>query len=61
MGSDPLLPFGFVQLGNFINNQSGVDIRWHQTYDRGIVENVDKRFMALALDTYDEERGIHPR
>ena len=61
-GSDPYLPFGFVHLGNFINGQDGVDIRWHQTFDKGFVNGtVDKRFMAVAMDTYDKKGGIHPR
>ena len=42
-------------------------IRWHQTADVGFVPNekMPKTFMAVALDTYDEEiahgqGGLHP-
>ena len=58
-GSNPDFPFGFVQLGNFIGAPWGVLIRWHQTDDDGIVDG--SIFMALAIDTYDEEQEIHPR
>ena len=57
--SDPNYPFGFVQLGNFIGEPGGVLIRWHQTGDDGVVDG--SVFMAVAMDTYDEENGIHPR
>ena len=41
-------------------------IRWHQTADQGIVPNEHQQntFMAVAIDTYDEESpsgSIHPR
>ena len=38
-------------------------IRWHQSADYGYVPNavLQNVFMAVSLDTYDEESGIHPR
>merc|ERR550519_1692213 len=58
-------PFGFVQLStNKVTNFTGVPVlRWHQTADRGTVPNdrMENVFMAVAIDTYDEENGIHPR
>ena len=60
---DGFTPFGFVQLGNFIGN-GGVVIRWHQTADRASLsgnEALSNVFYAVAMDTYDEESGIHPR
>ena len=38
-------------------------VRLHQTADHGFVPNDDmpNTFMATAVDTYDEENGIHPR
>ena len=60
---DPLFPFGFVQLANNVGD--GVEsIRWHQTVDTGYVpnaNNMEQTFMAVAMDTYDEAGGIHPR
>eukprot|EP00095_Tigriopus_kingsejongensis_P007375 maker-scaffold37_size504123-snap-gene-2.16 protein:Tk07375 transcript:maker-scaffold37_size504123-snap-gene-2.16-mRNA-1 annotation:"Zgc:56454" len=55
-------PFGFVQLSTDIGS-NGVEIRWHQTKDVGFVPNSEMPnvFMAVALDTYDEPSGIHPR
>ena len=37
--------------------------RNHQTADFGTVPNprMSQTFMAVAVDTYDEENGIHPR
>ena len=37
--------------------------RNHQTADYGTVPNprMPRTFMAVAVDTYDEENGIHPR
>ena len=58
-GSDPNYPFGFVQLGNFIGEPGGVLVRWHQTNDDGVVDG--SIFMAVAMDTYDDESFVHPR
>ena len=61
--TDPVFPFGFVQLANNVNNKV-TDIRWHQTNNVGYVPNshsMVKTFMAVGMDTYDEESGIHPR
>merc|ERR1712045_763703 len=59
------MPFGFVQLSTiFQNTNPGFPvIRWHQTADYGFVPNeiMENVFMGVALDTYDEENGIHPR
>ena len=60
---DGFRPFGFVQLGNFIGN-GGVVIRWHQTADKASLlgnEALPDVFYAVAMDTYDEPSGIHPR
>ncbi|CAF4139299.1 unnamed protein product [Rotaria socialis] len=65
--TDPLFPFGFVQLST--NDRTGKVvggfpwIRWHQTFDVGYVPNsvVPNVFMAVALDLRDDEGGIHPR
>ena len=56
------MPYGFVQLANFVGN-GGVSIRWHQTADYGYTPNpsMENVFMAVAIDTYDEPNGIHPR
>jgi len=59
-------PFGFMQLGPWDsdNKSPGFSvIRWHQTADYGFVPNdiMENVFMGVALDTYDEESGIHPR
>ena len=56
------VPYGFVQLANFVSN-GGVTIRWHQTADYGYTPNpsMENVFMAVAIDTYDEYNGIHPR
>jgi len=58
-------PYGFVQLST---NRPKADlgtahIRWHQTSDYGFVPNTRQEnvFMAVAIDTYDEQNGIHPR
>ena len=55
-------PYGFVQLANFVGN-GGVTIRWHLTADYGYTPNplMENVFMAVAMDTYDEPNGIHPR
>ncbi|CAF3431994.1 unnamed protein product [Rotaria sp. Silwood1] len=65
--TDPVFPFGFVQLST--NERTGKVvggfpwIRWHQTFDVGYVPNhvVPNVFMAVALDLRDDEGGIHPR
>merc|ERR1719204_2463561 len=63
----PEAPFGFVQLATGSDPhsvQAGWPlIRWHQTADYGFVPNdrLQNVFMAVTLDTYDEEGGIHPR
>ena len=60
---DGFRPFGFVQLGNFVGN-GGVVIRWHQTADKASLlgnEALPDVFYAVAMDTYDEPSGIHPR
>ena len=59
-------PFGFVQLSTIKYGNAGLGmskIRWHQTADRAIVPNAILKnvFMAIAIDTYDEPNGIHPR
>ena len=61
-GSDPIFPFGAVQLGTDVEN-GGVIIRWHQTADYGYTPNptLENVFMAVALDTYDEEGGVHSK
>lgn len=58
-GSNPDFPFGFVQLANHIGEPGGLRIRWQQTDYKGTVDG--SVFMAVAMDTYDEEGGIHPR
>ena len=57
--SNPDFPFGFVQLANHIGQPGGLRIRWQQTDSQGTVDG--SVFMAVAMDTYDEEGGIHPR
>ncbi|XP_068023370.1 sialate O-acetylesterase isoform X1 [Melanerpes formicivorus] len=67
--SQPLLPFGFVQLSTY-RRQSPDDsfarLRWHQTADLGVVPNarMPNTFMAVAMDLGDEHSpygSIHPR
>ncbi|KAF1631573.1 Sialate O-acetylesterase, partial [Eudyptes filholi] len=66
--TEPLLPFGFVQLSTY-RRQSPDDsfarLRWHQTADLGVVPNarMPGTFMAVAMDLCDERSpyGIHPR
>ncbi|NWS82725.1 SIAE acetylesterase, partial [Toxostoma redivivum] len=67
--TEPLLPFGFVQLSTY-RHQSADDsfarLRWHQTADLGVVPNVrmPSTFMAVAMDLGDEHSpygSIHPR
>uniref|UniRef100_A0A672V7D7 Sialic acid acetylesterase n=1 Tax=Strigops habroptila TaxID=2489341 RepID=A0A672V7D7_STRHB len=68
--TDPLLPFGFVQLSTY-RRQSRQDgfarLRWHQTADVGVVPNarMPRTFMAVAMDLCDDSLlflgSIHPR
>ncbi|NXS39094.1 SIAE acetylesterase, partial [Balaeniceps rex] len=67
--TEPLLPFGFVQLSTY-RRQSPDDsfarLRWHQTADLGIVPNarMPGTFMAVAMDLCDDHSpygSIHPR
>ncbi|KAM6295715.1 sialate O-acetylesterase [Aegotheles albertisi] len=67
--TEPLLPFGFVQLSGY-RGQSPDDafarLRWHQTADAGVVPNarLPRTFMAVAMDLGDERSpygSIHPR
>ncbi|XP_061331982.1 sialate O-acetylesterase isoform X1 [Pezoporus flaviventris] len=67
--TEPLLPFGFVQLSTY-RRQSPQDsfarLRWHQTADVGVVPNarMPRTFMAVAMDLCDEHSpygSIHPR
>ncbi|NXN81419.1 SIAE acetylesterase, partial [Bombycilla garrulus] len=67
--TEPLLPFGFVQLSTY-RRQSADDsfarLRWHQTADLGVVPNarMPSTFMAVAMDLGDEHSpygSIHPR
>ncbi|NXX99306.1 SIAE acetylesterase, partial [Centropus bengalensis] len=57
--TEPLLPFGFVQLSTY-RRQSPDDsfarLRWHQTADVGVVPNarMPGTFMAVAMDLGDE-------
>ncbi|NXI51897.1 SIAE acetylesterase, partial [Chloroceryle aenea] len=57
--TEPLLPFGFVQLSTY-RQQSPDDnfarLRWHQTADLGVVPNarMPNTFMAVAMDLGDE-------
>ena len=62
----PDAPFGFVQLSTIKYTNTGLtypQLRWHQTADFGSVPNaqLENVYMAVAVDTYDEESGIHPR
>ncbi|NXS72882.1 SIAE acetylesterase, partial [Pandion haliaetus] len=60
--TEPLLPFGFVQLSTY-RRQSPDDsfarLRWHQTADLGVVPNarMPGTFMAVAMDLCDEPVG----
>merc|ERR1712142_1121030 len=65
-GTSEAAPFGFVMLSTIKYGTSGTTyprLRWHQTADYGFVPNekMPNTFMATAVDTYDEENGIHPR
>jgi len=62
----PDAPFGFVQLSTIQYGNNGLNypqIRSHQTADYNTVPNqrMPNTFMAVAVDTYDKENGIHPR
>ena len=61
---DERMPFGIVQLSTSKqdNDPSTPMIRWHQTADYGYLPNemLPNTFLALSLDTYDEDR-LHPR
>jgi len=64
--SQPEAPFGFVQLSTINYEHTNLNypiLRNHQTADYGTVPNprMSQTFMAVAVDTYDEENGIHPR
>ncbi|NXL54477.1 SIAE acetylesterase, partial [Podilymbus podiceps] len=66
--TEPLLPFGFVQLSTYRRrslDDSFARLRWHQTADLGVVPNarIPSTFMAVAMDLGDEHSpyGIHPR
>jgi len=64
--SQPDAPFGFVQLSTWAYEHDGLgfpQIRLHQTADYNTVPNqrMPNTFMAVAVDTYDEENNIHPR
>jgi len=64
--TSPDAPFGFVMLSTIKYGTGGTTyprLRLHQTADYGYVPNDDMKhtFMATAVDTYDEENGIHPR
>merc|ERR1712080_551832 len=59
-------PFGFVQLSTIKHGDTGLSypqIRSHQTADYHTVPNprMPGTFMAVAVDIYDREFGIHPR
>ncbi|NXM51464.1 SIAE acetylesterase, partial [Gymnorhina tibicen] len=67
--TEPLLPFGFVQLSTYRRrsvDDSFARLRWHQTADMGVVPNarMPGTFMAVAMDLGDELSpygSIHPR
>ncbi|KAM7083004.1 sialate O-acetylesterase isoform 1-T1 [Ciconia maguari] len=68
--TEPLLPFGFVQLSTYRRqnpDDSFARLRWHQTADMGVVPNarMPGTFMAVAMDLCDEHSpygsSIHPR
>ena len=61
-----MAPFGFVQLSTIQFGNQGLSypiMRQHQLADMGSVPNekMPNTFMAVSVDTYDEENGIHPR
>ncbi|NWY43609.1 SIAE acetylesterase, partial [Sylvia atricapilla] len=58
--TEPLLPFGFVQLSTYRRrsaDDSFARLRWHQTADLGVVPNarMPNTFMAVAMDLGDEQ------
>ena len=62
----PDAAFGFVQLATVSYGSPDLryaQLRWHQTADEGTVPNprLKHTFMAVAIDTYDEESQAHPR
>nr|XP_032834820.1 sialate O-acetylesterase-like isoform X1 [Petromyzon marinus] len=67
--TDPLLPFGFVQISTSDpddTTDSYPHIRWHQSADYGFSPNsqMPKTFMAVTIDLCDrnsEYGWIHPR
>ncbi|XP_067675204.1 sialate O-acetylesterase-like [Haliotis asinina] len=69
--TDPLFPFGFVQLApwrhmGYFDTKGFPDIRWHQTADYGYVPNdrMKNTFMAVTMDLPDFSspwQSIHPR
>ncbi|UJR09504.1 hypothetical protein I4U23_013742 [Adineta vaga] len=65
--TDPIFPFGFVQLSTRESTGKIIGgfpwIRWHQTFDVGYTPNtvVPNIFMATAMDLRDDKGGIHPR
>uniref|UniRef100_H3AYI4 Sialic acid acetylesterase n=1 Tax=Latimeria chalumnae TaxID=7897 RepID=H3AYI4_LATCH len=67
--TEPLFPFGFVQLSSDKNPTEEVtfpEIRWHQTADYGYAPNpkMPNTFMAVAMDLGDQTSPfgrIHPR
>ncbi|NXD42727.1 SIAE acetylesterase, partial [Copsychus sechellarum] len=67
--TEPLLPFGFVQLSTYRRrsaDDSFARLRWHQTADLGVVPSarMPSTFMAVAMDLGDEHSpygSIHPR
>ncbi|KAM9217029.1 sialate O-acetylesterase [Leptosomus discolor] len=67
--TEPLLPFGFVQLATYRRHSPDdgfARLRWHQTADLGVVPNakLPAAFMAVAMDLGDEGSpygSIHPR
>ncbi|NWV84443.1 SIAE acetylesterase, partial [Dasyornis broadbenti] len=67
--TEPLLPFGFVQLSTYRRwsaDDSFARLRWHQTADLGVVPNarMPSTFMAVTMDLGDEHSpygSIHPR
>ncbi|CAF3612091.1 unnamed protein product [Rotaria sp. Silwood1] len=65
--TDPIFPFGFVQLSTRETTGKIIGgfpwIRWHQTFDIGYTPNnaIPNVFMATTMDLRDDEGGIHPR
>ncbi|XP_010076573.1 PREDICTED: sialate O-acetylesterase, partial [Pterocles gutturalis] len=67
--TEPLLPFGFVQLSTYrwrSRDDAFPRLRWHQTADLGTVPNpkLPATFMAVTMDLGDKHSpygSIHPR